>query len=304
MTNEDTTKESDPSSALVAAQTLRRLGWPSAMIDKILAGPERSSIHDIAGRAIRTRPMDSVQTVVVPDEEDRRYFTSAAKDHTSQIGTSIGQKEIADAVWASVNAGNPLPLATIARQLKKISGPLQAYLMAASVEVKEYYKDLATWKRDFDRAQSEAEAQRGKHQKEAAGAAGTAASVVAAVATAAATANAVPVVGQAVSAALAIGLAVATAGLEANPLPVRKSDDQVRPGYEGRRVFRGLAVEAPETPYEDPYLKLKQAVVQDPVAFSLPAVPTQTPFDFAPRLSTFQDAAHQLGLYPEDGTLT
>lgn len=301
MAKAETTTGSNPGAALTTAQTLRRLGWPSAAIDKILAGPERSSIHDIAGRSIRAQSMDAVEAVVVPDEEDGNS-TSAPKLKAPQI--AIGQKEIADAVWASVSEGDPLPLATIARQLKKLSQPLQAYLMAASVEVKEYYKDLATWKRDFDRVQSAAAAQREKERKEAGGTAGTAAGVAAAVAMAAAAANAVPIAGQAVSAALALGLAVATAITEANPLPVRKAEDQVRPGYEGVRVFRGLAVEAPESPYADPYLTLKQAVVQDAVAFNLPAVPPRTRFDFAPRLSAFQDAAHQLGLYSEDGVLT
>ena len=223
---------------------------------------------------------------------------------TTQSSLGSGQKEIADAVWASVSAGDPIPLAAIARQIKKLSGPLQAYLLAASLEVQRYYKNLVAWKRDFDRVQKEGDSRRKQGSKEGEALAGAAAGVVTAVATAAAAANAVPVVGQAVSAALALGLAVATAILEANPLPVRKSEDQVRPGYEGVSVFRGFAAEEPETPYEDRYLKLKQAVVQDQVAFSLPAVPKKTPFDFAPRLAAFQEAAHQMGLYPEDGTKT
>ena len=125
--------------------------------------------------------------------------------------------------------------------------------------------------------------------------------VVAAVATAAASANAVPVVGQVVSALLALGLAIGVAITESNALPVRKAEDQIRPGYEGVRLFFGFPVEAPKNPYEDAYQTLKQAVVQDAVAFLLPVVPARTRFDFAPRLSAFQEAAHELGLYPEDG---
>lgn len=276
--------------ALVCAQTLRSLGWSSEDIDQILAGPQRSSIHGIAGLPADAWSVDTAEATAVLD------------DNAAPADGGIGQKEIADAVWASVNAGDPMPLASIARKLRKLSGPLQAYLLASSREVKGYYKDLVAWKRDFDRAQKEAEAQRGKDRKEGNEAAGVTVGVVAAVATAAAAANAVPVVGQVVSAVLALGLAIGTAITEANKLPVRNADDQVRPGYEGTRVFWGFAVEAPENPYEDPYLKLKQAVVQDDVAFSLPAVPARTRFDFAPRLAAFQEAAHELGLYPEDGT--
>lgn len=211
-----------------------------------------------------------------------------------------GQKEIADAVWANVNAGDPLPLTAIARKLKTLPGPLQAYLLAASRDVKRCLKDLQAWKRDFDRAQRDADAGRGKNRKEGEGIAGAAAGVVTAVAAAAAAANAVPVVGQVVSALMALGLAIGVAIAEANTLPVRKAEDQIRPGYEGLTVFWGFPVEAPENSYANPFLTLKQAVVQDDVAFSLPAVPPRTRFDFAPRLAAFQEAAHELGLYPED----
>ena len=287
--------------ALVCAKALRSLGWSSEDIDKILAGPQRSSIHGIAGLPVEAWSLDTVEATTVPDPTGDQSSPASPKDDTP-ADVEVGQKEIADAVWASVNAGAPIPLAAIARRLKTLPGPLQAYLLACSREVKRYYKDLVAWKRDFDRAQKEAEAQRSKARKEGDEAAGATVGVIAAVATAAAAANAVPVVGQVVSAVLALGLAIGTAITEANKLPVRKAEDQVRPGYEGSRVFWGFAVEAPEDPYENPYLKLKQAVVQDAVAFSLPAVPARTRFDFAPRLAAFQDAAHELGLYPEDGT--
>ena len=287
--------------ALVCAKALRSLGWSSEDIDKILAGPQRSSIHGIAGLPVEAWSLDTVEATTVPDPTGDQSSPASPKDDTP-TDVEVGQKEIADAVWASVNAGDPIPLAAIARRLKTLPGPLQAYLLACSREVKRYYKDLVAWKREFDRAQNEAEAQRSKARKEGDEAAGATVGVIAAVATAAAAANAVPVVGQVVSAVLAVGLAIGTAITEANKLPVRKAEDQVRPGYEGSRVFWGFAVEAPEDPYENPYLKLKQAVVQDAVAFSLPAVAARTRFDFAPRLAAFQDAAHELGLYPEDGT--
>ena len=287
--------------ALVCAKALRSLGWSSEDIDKILAGPQRSSIHGIAGLPVEAWSLDTVEATTVPDPTGDQSSPASPKDD-APADVEVGQKEIADAVWASVNAGDAIPLAAIARRLKTLPGPLQAYLLACSREVKRYYKDLVAWKRDFDRAQKEAEAQRSKARKEGDEAAGATVGVIAAVATAAAAANAVPVVGQVVSAVLALGLAIGTAITEANKLPVRKAEDQVRPGYEGSRVFWGFAVEAPEDPYENPYLKLKQAVVQDAVAFSLPAVPARTRFDFAPRLAAFQDAAHELGLYPEDGT--
>lgn len=287
--------------ALVCAKALRSLGWSSEDIDKILAGPQRSSIHGIAGLPVEAWSVDTVEATTVPDPTGDQSSPASPKDD-APADVEVGQKEIADAVWASVNAGDPVPLAAIARRLKTLPGPLQAYLLACSREVKRYYKDLVAWKRDFDRAQKEAEAQRSKARKEGDEAAGATVGVIAAVATAAAAANAVPVVGQVVSAVLALGLAIGTAITEANKLPVRKAEDQVRPGYEGSRVFWGFAVEAPEDPYENPYLKLKQAVVQDAVAFSLPAVAARTRFDFAPRLAAFQDAAHELGLYPEDGT--
>jgi hypothetical protein len=293
----------DAGKALLCAKALQRLGWSSEDTRKILAGPGQSSIHDIAGMPVEAWSVDTVEAFTVP-ELGRRPASSAvapAEDEALLADVGIGQKQIADAVWASVDGGDPIPLASIALKLKKLPGPLQAYLLACSREVKRYYKDLVEWKREFDRVQREGEAQRGKERKEGVALAGTTAGILAAVATAAAVANAVPVVGQVVSAVLALGLAIGTAITEAYALPMRKAEDQVRPGYEGNRVFFGFPVEAPENPYEDPYLKLKQAVVQDSVAFSLPMVRLRTRFDFAPRLSAFQDAAHELGLYPEDG---
>jgi hypothetical protein len=284
------------------AVRLKALGWSREDIRKILAGPRQSSIHEIAGDPVEVWSVPTVEAVSVPESDNDQKVLVSRTAFASSLG--IGQKEIADAVWASVSAGDPLALAAIARQLAKLSPPLQAYLLACSTEVKRFYQDLTAWKRDFDRAQKEADSQRKKERKEGEGAAHTAVGVVTAVATAAAAANAVPIVGQVVSAALALGLAVATAILEANPLPVRKSEEQVRPGYEGVSVFRGLVAAAPETPYEDRYLALKQAVVQDEMAFALPAVTNKTRFDFAPRLAAFQEAAHQMGLYPEDGIRT
>ena len=286
--------------ALACAKALRSLGWSRQEIDKILGGPERSSIHDIAGPTVEAWSIDTVEATAVPEAP----VDTPSPSRTNQAPPAdlgIGQKEIADAVWASVNAGDPVPLASIARRLEQLSGPLQAYLLACSREVKRYYSDLVAWKRDFDRAQREGEAKRGKDRKEGTAVAGAAVGVVAAVATAAAAANAVPVVGQVVSALMALGLAIGTAVAEANALPVRKAEDQVRPGYEGVRVYFGFPAEAPENPYDNSYLRIKQAVVQDAVAFSLPVVPPRTRFDFAPRLAAFQQAAHELGLYPEDG---
>ena len=301
MTVLDEKEGSYTSKALLCAKALRSLGWSSEDTRKILAGPRQSSIHDIAGLPVDAWSVDTVEAVAVPELAGRPASSAApAEDEVRLVDVGIGQKELADAIWASVAAGDPLLLASIALKLKKLPGPLQAYLLACSREVKRYYKDLVEWKRDFDRVQRQGEAQRGKDRKEGVAIAGTTAGILAAVATAAAVANAVPVVGQVVSAVLALGLAISTAITEAYALPVRKAEDQVRPGYEGSRVFFGFPVEAPENPYEDPYLKLKQAVVQDAVAFSLPIVPPRTRFDFAPRLSAFQDAAHELGLYPED----
>lgn len=289
--------------AAVCADLLKRLGWSSEAIDKIFAGPEKRSIHEIAGPFVEAWSVDTVDASPVPEVPSEQEAPAPAET-APMADLGIGQKEIADAVWASVNAGDPVPLAAIARQLKHLPGPLQAYLLAASMEVKRYYQDLVAWKRDFDRAQIERAAQRGKDQKEGAALAGSAVGVVTAAATAAAAANAVPVVGQVVSAVMALGLAIGVALTEANALPVRKAEEQVRPGYEGVSVFWGFPIEAATNPYENPYLTLKQAVVQDAVAFSLPAVAPRTRFDFAPTLSAFREAAHQLGLYPEDGEST
>ena len=296
----DEKQRDGPTKPSRCAAKLRMLGWSSEDIDKILAGPQQSSIHDIAGEQVRAWSVKTVEAATVPEEES--VVPPVKPAPVNSLG--IGQKQIADAVWASVNSGDPIPLAAIARQLKALSQPLQAYLLAASLDVKRFYKDLNAWKADFDRAQKEAEAQRKSDGNEAKGLAGAGTTVVAAVGTAAAAANAVPIVGQVVSAALAVGLAVAVAIVEANPLPVRKSADQIRPGYEGTSVFWGFFREPTDDPSEDSYKTLKDAVVQDAVAFSLPQVPQKTPFDFAPRLSAFQEAAHQLGLYPEDGKQT
>ena len=290
--NRDSRRKRSPHSAVRCMAGMRALGWTQEDIEKILAGPEQSSIHDIAGRTVQAWPVETLQATAVADLAEGS--PAARRD---QSAPDIAQKQIADAVWESVSAGDPIPLAEIARQSKKLSSPMQAYLLAACLDVKWYFKDLTKWKRDFDRAEKQAETARKKTDQERVNA------TSAIVGTAAAAVNAIPVVGQAVSAALAVGLGVYKAFANSNPLPVRKSEDQVRPGYEGVSVFWGFARE-PVEDSTDLYLSLKQAVVQDPVAFSLPQVPPRTPFDFAPRLSAFREAAHQLGLYPEDKTQT
>lgn len=279
-----------------AADLLLRMGWNQDQIDKILAGPANTSILDIAGRKVTATamPTSSATSVLAVAAEP------VPAPQAIPPPPNIGQKQIADAVWASVNNGDPTPLAQIARVLKSLSPALQAYVLAACRDVKAYYVDNENFKKDFDAAQAGTNTQNAKDRKTGETVAGATTAAVTAVGVAALAANAVPIVGQVVSAILALGLAVAVSLTEAYALPVRKAEDQIHPGIEGIGVHYGFFPMPSDDPYEDVSRTLFQLIVQDPVAFSLPPVAHGTPFDFAPRLPSFQEAAHEMSLYPWD----
>ena len=215
---------SDATAAQACAEALRRLGWAAEAVGKILAGPDKSSVHDIAGRRVEAKSLETLDASAVAVLG--MASASAPAGEAAPLLYDIGQKQIADAVWVSVSEGDPIPLAAIARQLPQMPAPMQVYLLAASREVKRYYQDLQAWKRAFVQAQREAQAGRGKEKQQSETLAGAAAGVIVAVATAAAAANAVPVVGQVVSALMALGLAIGTAVAEANALPARKAEER------------------------------------------------------------------------------
>lgn len=204
--------------------------------------------------------------------------------------TPLSQIEIVNAIEASIVGGDITPLAAIVRTLQRQPGPIQAYVAAAGRRAKAYHADIAAYIKDFGVKEKEIAKKLASDEAAAYG-------VVGAVAVAA---NQIPVVGQVISAVIGVGIAISKAIQEGFKLPVRKAEDQIRPAYEGLQTFLGLGVTAPENPYEQPYLVLKQAVVQDPVAFALPTVPARTAFIWAPKLADFQEAAHELGLYEGD----
>lgn len=213
------------------------------------------------------------------------------------LGEPIAQKTIVDAVWASVTKGDPTPLATVARQLSALPPPVRAYVLAASREGPKVYKETQQWIKAFTADQKEKAAQRDKEIGEAETAAKVTTTAIAAVAAAAASANAVPVVGQVVSAVLALGLAIAVALTEKYKLPERRAEDQIRSGYEGVTVFFGLGIDPDPNPNVDTRYVLRRRVVLDEVAFALPSVPQRAEFPFAPSYLAFKEAAEELRLY-------
>lgn len=213
------------------------------------------------------------------------------------LGEPIAQKTIVDAVWASVTKGDPTPLATVARQLSALPGPVRAYVLAASREGPKVYKETQRWIKEFTADQEDKAAQRDKDAKDGKAVATATTTAIAAVAAAAASANAVPVVGQVVSAVLALGLAIAVALTEAYKLPERRAEDQIRSGYEGVSVFFGLGIDPDPNPNVDTRYVLRRRVVLDEVAFALPSVPQRTEFPFTPSYLAFKEAAVELRLY-------
>jgi hypothetical protein len=200
----------------------------------------------------------------------------------------LSQAEIVDAIEASISRGDVTPLARVARLLEGQSGPIQAYVTAASRRAKAYHVDIVEYVRTFGVKEREIAAQTESNRSAGIKAASTAAAAV----------NVIPVVGQAVSAILAIGIAVLDAVMKANVLPVRKAEDQIHPGFETLDFFRGIGSGPAEGLRQDRFLAVKQAVVQDPVAFQLPWVASGTQFPWAPTYEDFSEAAHELQLYP------
>jgi hypothetical protein len=76
--------------------------------------------------------------------------------------------------------------------------------------------------------------------------------------------------------------------------PARKAEDQIYPGYEGMDAFAGLGVGRPYVPRET----IRQEVQEDWVAAQLPLMVPRTEYPFIPTLLAFQNAAHDLKLYP------
>ncbi len=213
------------------------------------------------------------------------------------LGDPIAQKTIVDAVWASVTKGDPTPLARVTTQLSALPGPVRAYLLAAAREGPKVYKETQQWIKQFTADQKEKAAQRDKAANEDKAIGSATVTAIAAVAAAAASANAVPVVGQVVSAVLALGLAIAVALTEKYKLPERRAEDQIRSGYEGVSVFFGLGIDPDSNPNVDTRYVLRRRVVLDEVAFALPEVPQRTEFPFAPSYLAFKEAAEELRLY-------
>lgn len=326
----DAPPESEPGDTytgdkLFVADYLRNtLKWSRQDIEEIFAGPEEASIHYIAGKRVDAKtistaeanplpavPADSVKPAgaatpkakppEVSSRADSAPVTSggAARQPSasvvsapapSQTPAPFGQKQIVDAIEASI-AGNVTPLAEIARRVKELPGPLQAYLVAAARRSVAYHKDIVAYIKDFNAREIPKAKKRDADAKAGLEVAGAVA----------AAANVIPVVGQVVSVILAVGVAVAAALTENFRLPARDPKDQIRDGYEGFTIFMGIGLSpSTEDPFIDSYLGIKQAVVQDVVAFTLPQVARKTPFAWVPSYADFREAAHELKLYPED----
>lgn len=216
------------------------------------------------------------------------YPTHAATD---TLG--MDQGDIVDAVWHNLH-GDPGKLAILINNFTALTGPLQAYLVAAVESGKQDYIELNRWMADFNRQQATLAKQR------ASDTAATQKGVSSVGGVVAAAANAIPVVGQALSAIIAVGTAISVALLGAFPLPARNAADQVHDGVEGLSNFAGLSLDWPQDNpplLQDRLLATKQAVVNDPVALMLPLPRKGTRYPFTPTLASFQNAAHKLGLY-------
>lgn len=84
--------------ALVCAKALRSLGWSPEDIDKILAGPQRSSIHGIAGLPVEAWSVETVEATAVPDltGDPSTPVSPSPKDDAAPADAGVGQKNIAD----------------------------------------------------------------------------------------------------------------------------------------------------------------------------------------------------------------
>lgn len=198
------------------------------------------------------------------------------------------QSEIVNALESSISEQNLSPLQSVNRRILAASGPIRAYYLAATRRAIAAHKDLDDYIRTFNERESEAQKKRDQDLAAGVGIGGAIA----------AAANVIPVIGQAVSAVIALGLAIGSAIAKSEALPKRKPEDQIHPGYEGVQTFLGLGLSpGKEVPFIQTYLELKQAVVQDPVAFELPTVPIRTTFPWTPTFADFHEAAAELGLY-------
>lgn len=326
-----------PSERLAVIQGLGDLGYQAAQIELILGGPSMTSIEGLSGKVIRAKslPMDSGPTsppivlyATVPDgiqsestppspqpqpqpppQQSQEGSAAAAIDdrkfpRSVPIGSyqlDIGQADIIDAVWNNLH-GDPNGLRNLADNFEMLTKPLQAYLAAAVEAGGIFLVDLNRWVDEFNKAQAKSAKQRKEDDNQRKKTVGSIAGV------AASAANLIPVVGQIIALAIAAGVAISEAILEAFPLPLREGIDQVHDSLEGLDAFWGLSSYYPERSDGNPppsrderYREIKQAVVQDEVAFLLPVPKRLSRYKFTPHIDQFRRAAHELGLYSGEG---
>ena len=169
-------------------------------------------------------------------------------------------------------------------------------------EVKRYYSDLVAWKRDFDRAQREGEAQSAARTARKGTRRGRCRGGRCRRRAAAAAAGQCRARGGASRLRTHGAGAGHRHGRGGSQCPARtQSEDQVRPGYEGGpRLFFGFPSRHRKS-LRQPASESSRPSCRMPWPSSCRWFRPRTRFDFAPRLAAFQQAAHELGLYPEDG---
>ena len=204
---------------------------------------------------------------------------------------SYDQADICDAVWLALSGDNTAFL-DISANVAFMPIEQQAYLMAAARRGPIVFQDNIKWIKSFDKKAQNDFIQREKDQASKDAITGT---VISGVGIAV---NAIPVVGQALSAAIAIAYALSKAiekGIGA--LPPRSGADQVYKARHDENNYAGITLDRPENVGSANIRKqVKTWVDGNNFASKLPMPKPGGSFEFFPNISDYSAALRQLGV--------
>lgn len=290
---------------LMVADGLTELGYSARQVRLILSGPDKASVEQAIGKRIAVRPLPPDESQPLSQESSGEPGKGecagqpASPQYPMRSATNllgIDQGDIVDALWHTLH-GDPGRLANLAASYASLTGALQAYLLAAVEAAGSLLDDFAGWEAEFMRQLPTLASRRARNPRT------DPAAISGAGVTVAVQAYSIPVLGKGLAQMLRAGAALRDALLLGYPLPLGETAAAQADRIEGADAYLGLSPVSPgETTQagEEPLAALKNMVAKDKVASLLPAPRLGTRYSFTPTLPSFQEAAHALGLYPEE----
>lgn len=243
-------------------QYLKSIGWSEDDIDKMARGPSYHSEDEIAAPRV---------SGVVQLEPPMTGLPRA------QTAGELSQKTIVDAIWANLH-GDPSKILLVLEDISGLSGPQQAYLVAAWMHVQDAMGSLQAWREHFHSSRDE----RRRTESKAARVMDHVA--VATLEGAAQAQNDIPFVGEDLRNLLEVGIEIREALMWSLPQPLSELG-QLSDREEAKGAFRGIEGQPSD-------------ILDDPVAKMLPVPEAGIRYPFVPSLGRYSAAAERLHLYP------